>query len=176
MSLSVYHFCPVKESLFLGNLVESLGPKCKKFCSKARVKICYFSWNLQLQSLLQVCVNQLDGVGQTNIQLWHIAQLELSIAGISSIVVVLFPTDHQGVKGWPFAWAEVWSLMLLTSLVQEGLRLTCHGSIAFAKSNEWRVILKMWQSHFLFAQIILFFQSFSSLIKSVGLGEERTVP
>ena len=24
----------------------------------------------------------------------------------------------------------------LASLVQEGLRLTCHGSIAFAKSNE----------------------------------------
>lgn len=36
-----------------------------------------------------------------------IAQLELSIAGIASIVVVLFPTDHQGVKGWLFAWAEV---------------------------------------------------------------------
>lgn len=48
----------------------------------------------------------------------------------------------------------------------------CNGGIAFAKANEWRVNYNIWQSHFLFAQVILFFQSFSSLIKSVGLGEE----
>lgn len=49
----------------------------------------------------------------------------------------------------------------------------CNGGIAFAKANEWRVNYNIWQSHFLFAQVILFFQSFNSLIKSVGLGEEN---